>query len=139
MTVRELMATKIIFIKKEASLYDAACLMKRYDIGMLPVCDNLGCLEGVVTDRDIVLCLSRSDTPLKEISASSAMTKEVVSLTRDMDIHDAAAVFSKHKVRRLPVLDDRRLVGILTLSDLASKKVFLAEVGEIMGAMQKGR
>lgn len=135
MTVKELMTTNIIFIKKEAHLDQAALLMKQHDIGMLLICDNLGTPEGLLTDRDILLYLADTSTPLSEIPVSDVMNRNLITLNTDINIHDAACIFSKYGLRRLPVVENNRLVGVLSISDLAKKRIFLAEVGEIMGAV----
>ncbi len=138
MTVKELMSANICFVKAEASVSEAAALMKNRGIGCIPVCDNRGCLLGLVTDRDIVtraFCAENRD--LSRVSVTEIMTEDIVSITSEMNIHDAAQVFSEKKVHRLPVLENSRLVGILSLSDLAKKRIFLAEVGDIMGSISK--
>ena len=136
MTVKELMTTSVCFLKSDASIPDAAALMKKNDIGVVPVCDNRGCLLGLVTDRDILLrALTSGGSAMKEINISDIMTANVVTVSPEMNIHDAACIFSKKKVRRLPVLENDRLVGMLSLTDLAKKKIFLAEVGDVMGAI----
>lgn len=136
MLVRELMSANVCFIRADAPVSDAAALMKKYDIGMVPVCDSKGCLLGLITDRDIVLrFLAAEGGKDTAPCVSDVMSQNAVSVSPDMDIHDAACVFSRARVRRLPVLDDSRLVGMLSLTDLAKKRVFLAEVGDIMGAI----
>ncbi len=134
MIVKELMTTNVIFIKKEAHLDQAVRLMKQHDIGMLLICDNLGNPEGLLTDRDILLYLADNSAPLSAIPASDVMNQNLITLNAEMNIHDAACVFSKYGLRRLPVVENNRLIGILSISDLARKKIFLAEVGEIIGA-----
>ncbi|MGC2872685.1 CBS domain-containing protein [Ihubacter sp. rT4E-8] len=137
MTVKELMSTSICFIRSDASLSQAAALMRQYNIGFIPVCDNKGALLGAVTDRDLITRTDfEADEPAK-IPASSLMTKNLVTVSPDMDIHDAACLFSKSKVHRLPVVENGRLVGILTVNDLAKKRIYLAEVGDIMGAFMQ--
>ena len=111
--------------------------MRQYNIGFIPVCDNKGALLGAVTDRDLITRTDfEADEPAK-IPASSLMTKNLVTVSPDMDIHDAACLFSKSKVHRLPVVENGRLVGILTVNDLAKKRIYLAEVGDIMGAFMQ--
>lgn len=139
MTVKELMSTNICFVKADADVSDAAALMKKHDIGVVPVCDNKGCLIGLITDRDIVIrALCSEEKEFSHVTAAEIMSEEIAFVTPDMDIHDAARVFSEKKVRRLPVLENSRLVGVLSLSDLAKKRIFLAEVGDIAWAMAKG-
>ena len=138
MTVKELMTTSVCFLKSDATIPDAAALMKKNNIGVVPVCDNRGCLLGLITDRDILIrALALGTGSLEQIKVSDIMTASVVTVSPEMNIHDAACMFSKRKVHRLPVLENDRLVGMLSLTDLAKKKIFLAEVGDIMGAIQK--
>ncbi len=138
MIVKELMSSRICFAKPDATASDAASLMKKYDIGLVPVCDNKGCLLGLVTDRDLVLrSLTDEKREISKIPLSEIMTSEIAYATPDMNIHDAALIFAEKKLRRLPVLENSRLVGILSLSDLSQKKIFLAEVGDIMGSIAK--
>ena len=136
MTVKELMSVHIYYTKKDASAADAAKLMKQYDIGFIPVCDNKGCMLGVVTDRDIVLyAISSPVCALNELPVSEVMTSDIFAVNAEMSVHDAACIFAEKKVRRLPVLENNKLIGVLSLADLAKKKIFLAEVGDIMGAI----
>ena len=138
MIVKELMSSRICFANPDATASDAASLMKKYDIGLVPVCDNKGCLLGLVTDRDLVLrSLTDEKREISKIPLSEIMTSEIAYATPDMNIHDAALIFAEKKLRRLPVLENSRLVGILSLSDLSQKKIFLAEVGDIMGSIAK--
>lgn len=136
MTVKELMTTSVCFVKSDAPIPDAAALMKKNNIGVVPVCDNKGCLLGLLTDRDILLrALTLGTGSLEHMKVSEIMTANVVTVSPEMNVHDAACIFSKKKVHRLPVLENDRLVGMLSLTDLARKKIFLAEVGDIMGAI----
>ncbi len=136
MTVKELMTTSVCFLKPDAAISDAAALMKKNNIGVVPICDNRGCLLGLVTDRDILMRTSTADADsVKLTKISDIMTTNLVTVSPEMNVHDAACLFSKKKVHRLPVLENDRLVGMLSLTDLAKKKIFLAEVGDIMGSI----
>ncbi len=147
MIVKELMSTSVCFVKADGTVADAVALMKKYDIGFVPICDNKGCLIGLVTDRDIVLRALTESSPERQtdtlsintnqIPVSSIMSTDVVTVTSDINIHDAALLFSKKGVRRLPVLENGRLVGVLSLSDLARKRIFLSEIGDIMNSITK--
>lgn len=130
------MTTSVCFLKPDAFISDAAALMKKNSIGVVPVCDNRGCLLGLVTDRDILIrALALGTGGLEHMKVSDIMTASIVTVSPEMNIHDAACIFSKKKVHRLPVVENDRLVGMLSLTDLAKKKIFLAEVGDIMGAI----
>ena len=137
MTVKDLMASSVCFVKPDAPLHQAAALMKRYDIGFVPVCDNRGALLGAVTDRDLITRADWEGPLAAQAPVSDLMTRDLVTVPPDMDIHRAACIFSERKVRRLPVVENGRLIGILTVGDLAKKKLYLAEVGDILGAMMR--
>ncbi|MGN0659334.1 MAG: CBS domain-containing protein [Emergencia sp.] len=137
MTVKELMSSNVCFVTGDASVSHAAALMKQQNIGFVPVCDNNGGLLGAVTDRDLLLRVLASGRDPVSTKVCEIMTEKVTVLTGDMDIHDAACVFSKEKVRRLPVLENGRLAGILSVCDMARRRLYLAEVGDIMGALAK--
>lgn len=137
MTVKELMSASICFVARDAPVSQVAALMKKYNIGMIPVCDSKGCLLGVITDRDIVLRAVASDTPWEGLKSSQIMSSDIVTISPEINIHEAAGIFSKIRFHRLPVVENGRLVGILSISDLAKKRIYLAEVGDIMGSIAK--
>ena len=108
----------------------------REDVGSLPVCSQQGQLLGMVTDRDLVLrALARSIDDLSSLTAKDIMTVHPVTITPDMDSHDAALVFSSHRIRRLPVTENEKLVGMLSLGDLASRPVCIDEAGDVLSAV----
>ncbi|MDD4377492.1 MAG: CBS domain-containing protein [Eubacteriales bacterium] len=136
MIVKDLMTTNICFVKPDATIMQVAKQMKSENIGLVPVCDNTGVLLGVITDRDIIMrAFVLGTTNLEGLTAKDVMSEHIYTITPEMNIHDAALVFSEHKVRRLPVLENKKLVGILSLTDLAKKKIYLSEIGDIFGAM----
>lgn len=126
MLVKDLMSTSIVHIPPNTKLDNIRFIMKSEDIGIVPVCDGQNHLLGVITDRDIVI---RQDYGK---NAGEIMTEDVVTVNSGDDIHQAALKFSKYGVHRLPVIDNSKLVGILSLKDLAKKKVFTAEIGHII-------
>ena len=119
MRVRELMTRAVECIRPEASLQEAAAKMKSLDVGPLPVCDN-DRLVGMVTDRDItVRATAEGDAPT-DVRVRDIMTPEVIYCFEDALVEDAALLMQEKQVRRLLVLNrDQRLVGIVSLGDLA--------------------
>ena len=110
MKVKDLMSTNISCITEESSVSHIAQQMQREDVGSLPVCSQQGQLLGMVTDRDLVLrALARSIDDLSSLTAKDIMSLHPVSITPDMDSHDAALVFSSHRIRRLPVTENEKL------------------------------
>jgi CBS domain-containing protein len=118
MKVREAMTGDVCIANPEQSIREAACLMAEIDAGSLPVGEN-DRLVGMITDRDIaVRAVAVGQSP--ETKIRDVMSKEVLYCFEDEDLDDVARNMSNVKVRRLPVLNrDKRLVGILSVGDLA--------------------
>lgn len=119
MRIAEIMTHKVEVISPKASLVEAARRMKDIDSGALPVCDG-DRIQGLVTDRDIVIkCLAVGEK-MDQCTVKDAMTSPVQYIFADQDIQDAAERMQQKQIRRLVVLNsDKRLVGFLTLGDLA--------------------
>ena len=122
MKLREIMTDTVIRINPEESVEVAARTLTRCNIGMLAVCGGDGRLCGVVTDRDLVTrCIAAgrhpSSTPVRAV-----MTSNVVSVRPDMDAAAAAQLMGQQQVRRRPVLENGRLCGVVSLSDLANRE-----------------
>ena len=126
MLVKDLMSASISYVFQDDTIERVIFIMKSEDVGILPVCDKQNHVLWVITDRDIVV--RNDNTKL----ASEIMTENVVTVNSGDDIHQAALKFSKYGIHRLPVIDNQRLVGMLSLKDLAKKKVLTAEIGHII-------
>lgn len=126
MLVKDLMSSSVSYVSPEDTLEKIIFIMKSEDVGILPVCDKQNHVLGVITDRDIVLRQSRAAT------ADRLMSENVVTVNAGDDIHQAALKFSKYGIHRLPVIENQRLCGMLSLKDMAKKKVFTAEIGHII-------
>ncbi len=122
MKVKELMTQSVIRIRPEEPVSVAARTLTHYNIGALPVCGSDGKLCGMVTDRDIVTrCLAAERSP-EETTVRQIMTNRVHSVRPDMDVGAAAYMMGKQQVRRLPVVEDGKLCGMLSLGDLANNQ-----------------
>ena len=121
MRVSEVMTQGVECIGPDATLQEAAAKMKSLDVGPLPVCDN-DRLVGMVTDRDItVRATAEGDAPT-DVRVRDVMTPEVIYCFDDDLVEDAARLMAAKQVRRLVVLNrDKRMVGIVSLGDLAVK------------------
>jgi CBS domain-containing protein len=119
MKVKDVMTRGAECICPDASLKDAAQMMKDLDVGPLPVCEN-DRIVGFITDRDIVIrgvCEGCDNTATK---VSDVMTPGIVYCFEGQDVEEAADIMREKQIRRLAVLDDKkRLVGIVSLGDLA--------------------
>ena len=119
MLVKDVMTKGAECVRPDETLQEAARKMKSLDVGPLPVCDN-DRLVGMVTDRDItVRATAEGETPA-DVRVRDVMTPEVIYCFEDALVGDAALLMQQKQVRRLLVLNrDKRLVGIVSLGDLA--------------------
>ena len=121
MKIREIMTNPVVRISPEETVAVAARTLARYNIGSLPVCGADGRVCGVVTDRDLVTrCLAANQDP-RHTKVRAVMTGSVVAAQPDMDTSAAAALMGREQIRRLPVLENGRLCGMVSLGDLAGK------------------
>ena len=122
MKVRSLMTSPCITISPEESVAVASRTLTHYNIGMLPVCSSDGRLQGVLTDRDIVTrCLAGGRDPQKT-AVRDIMTSQVRTADPNMDAGAAAHLMGSQQIRRLPVLEEGKLCGLLSLGDLANRE-----------------
>ena len=118
MEVKDLMSRGVIAVAPKEPAAVAARLLARHNVGALPVAEN-GRLRGMVTDRDIVLrCVAAGRDPTKT-PVEDIMTGRVVSAAPTDDAEEAAQRMGREQIRRLPVVESGRVVGMLSLGDLS--------------------
>lgn len=137
MQIRELMNPAVVTVSPDSSAATAARLLSRHNVGSLPVCACDGKLRGIVTDRDIVLrCLAVEEdpaqTPVREI-----MTRRPASIGPEADCRSAAQLMAKNQVRRLPVVEGEKLVGMVSLGDLAKCHSYDMEAAEALSEISE--
>jgi CBS domain-containing protein len=126
-TVGEVLSPDIISISAVKTVRDAAELMRATDVGAVIVTEN-GELVGLVTDRDLVVrVLANGGGP--DTSVRGACSADLVTISPDDDVADAARVMAQHAVRRLPVVSVDKVVGIVSLGDLA----MVSDPGSVLG------
>jgi CBS domain-containing protein len=136
MKVREAMTRDVRLVKPDQPIREAAKLMGELDIGALPVEEN-DRLVGMITDRDIavraVAAGRGADTPIREV-----MSGEIKYCYEDQTVDEVTQNMGEQRIRRLPVLSrDKRLVGILSLGDLAIDETARDEAGEALGGISR--
>lgn len=132
MKVRDIMTKPVIHVAPGESVEVAARTLTHYNIGALPVCSPEGKLCGVVTDRDLVTrCIASgrqpSDTTVREV-----MTGKVEQAQPDMDVSVAAHLMGRLQVRRLPVVENGKLCGMVSLGDLARREASIMDAADAL-------
>lgn len=122
MQVKDIMTRQVIRIRPEEPVAVAARTLERYNIGALPVCGGDGRLCGVVTDRDLAIRCLAADKTGELTRVRDVMTAQVTSVTPDMELNDAAQMMARQQIRRLPVTENGKLCGMLSLADLALRQ-----------------
>lgn len=119
MQIRDVMQSQVVSIAPEESAALAARLLARYNIGALPVCTADGRLRGIVTDRDIILrCVAAEEDPAG-MPVKAIMTRYPLTLSPEETLPRAAQCMASQQVRRLPVVEEGRVIGVVSLGDLA--------------------
>lgn len=135
MRVKELMTTSVTCVKPDTSIEQVAKQMKQENVGSIPVCDDRGEVLGIITDRDIVIRSVSNDNRPK--IAKEIMTKNLVVAEPNMDTHQAALLMAKYQVRRLPVIENNQIIGMLAMADIARKPIYVDEAGDALSAISK--
>jgi len=118
MRIEKLMTRNVITLPADASVYDAVKLMNKNKIGCLVVVDNSH-IVGILTERDLLERVLEKCRNPKETRISEIMTRHVITGKPDMELSEATEVMFKNKVKKLPIIEKNRLVGIVTLTDIA--------------------
>ena len=119
MKVKDIMTKRVICVGAEESVEVAARTLAQNNIGALPVQGADGKLCGVVTDRDLVTRCVASGRQPSQTTVRQVMTKQVVSAQPEMDVGVAAHLMGRQQVRRLPVTENGKLCGMISLGDMA--------------------
>jgi CBS domain-containing protein len=128
--VKDLMTSDPTTVAPETSVFEAAERMAREDVGPLPVVDNDG-LVGIVTDRDLVVRVLAQGRDPKSTTVREVASQEPVTVSADDDLVTTLELLAKHQVRRVPVVDGNRLVGIVAPADVA-REVSSSWVGGVV-------
>lgn len=118
MKVREIMTGQPITVQSSDSIQRAAKIMRECDVGAVPVMQN-GSLVGLLTDRDIIVRGAATGLDLEHHKALEVMTTDLLTISPDTELEEAADIMGDAKVRRLPILLDGKLLGLVSLGDLA--------------------
>ena len=134
-TARDIMTPECECIGENDTVLDAAERLAELDVGAMPICGTDDRLKGMITDRDIVVKViaqgkNPSSTPVSELATQD----EVVTIGADDPIDEALRTMTEHKVRRLPVIDGHKCVGIISQADIATN-IDEEKVGDLVEAI----
>ncbi|MGW3076133.1 CBS domain-containing protein [Kitasatospora sp. NPDC001132] len=133
-TARDIMHAGATCVQESETLDVAARRMRELDVGALPICGEDDRLHGIITDRDIVVkCLAEGKDP-KTMTAGRLAQGKPITVDADADQAKVLHLMEEHRIRRLPVIDDHRLVGMISEADIA-RHLSRQEVGELVEAV----
>ncbi len=131
MKIRELMTTDIAVATANTPINQVARTMKELNIGVVPICDDNNRPIGIVTDRDIVVRGLVSDMQTTE-PINKVMSTHVIFANPEMHVHEATRIMGENQIRRLPVVDNGRIVGMVAIGDLAVNNIYENEAGHAL-------
>lgn len=118
-TAQEIMTKDVKFCSADATLADAVEIMKQCDCGSVPIVDQAQFVIGMVTDRDVALAAFERGATLAEIPVRDVMSRNLVTVQPDDDVARIEMKMASSQVRRVPVVDGGRLVGLVCIGKLA--------------------
>ena len=131
MRVKDCMCNNVVRATSETTLEKVAKLMQENDVGCVPICNQENNVIGFITDRDIITRCIANGKNCAQTKASDIMTTKVIKTTPDTQIDDATQTMSKNQIKRLPVIENNQIVGIISIGDLAkNQEISTEEVGE---------
>ncbi len=133
MKLREIMSRTVVRIHPDEPVEVAARTLAHYNIGALPVCGEDGRLCGILTDRDIVTRCIASGKRAGLTKVRDVMTARVISAGSDMEAGVAAHLMGREQVRRLPVVENGKLCGMVSLADLAGCEDSILDAADALG------
>ncbi len=134
-TAREVMSGGADCVGEKETIAQAAKKLAELDVGAMPICGEDDRLKGMLTDRDIVVkVIAKGQDPGGTTAGELATQDEVVTIGADDSVDEALRTMTSHKVRRLPVIDGHKLIGVVSQADLATE-IDSSRVGELVQAI----
>ncbi len=130
--VKDVCSCETLTVSGNDTVREAACKMSKHNIGALPVVDYSGRVVGMITDRDITVRLTAEGKDPSRYCVCDIMTKDVSCVCMEADVTSAAKMMGQAKVRRLPVIDDGKIVGFISLGDISRTGQFDMEAGKAL-------
>lgn len=135
MIVKEVMNRNVKTVRPEDTVKDAASIMNNHRIGSLVVVSGTGEVVGILTERDILTDVVATGKSADEVKVSEIMTPNIVTITPDKTLEEAADIMTENRIKKLPVVHEGRLVGIVTATDLiAYEKDLIKKISVLLAA-----
>lgn len=136
MDIKDIMTREVISVHSSDTVETAAQLMKQYNIGSIPVCEDQKVI-GIITDRDITLRSASNGQNVMRQTVREIMTSNPVTVKSSTDVHEAARIMGERQIRRLPVVENGKLVGIVSIGDLAVVPELKDNIGESLSSISE--
>lgn len=133
--VADIMTDEVVTVTVRDNIYEVAVKMKENDTGFIPVVEG-DKLLGVITDRDLVIRCMAEKRP-NSTAVDEIMTRGIKTASRDMSVDEAAELMAEQQIRRLPVTEGDRLIGIVSIGDLAVRNIFADNAGEALSEISE--
>lgn len=117
-SIKDVMTREVRACEPTATVVEAAKVMAREDVGPIPIVED-GRLVGIITDRDIVVQVVAAGRDVNSTTVGDVASRDLVTVSPDDDLDDALTLLAQRQVRRLPVVEGDRLVGIVAQADIA--------------------
>jgi CBS domain-containing protein len=135
--VSDIMTRNVDYVTPQDNVYEVAVKMKQDNVGVIPVCEN-DQIIGVITDRDIVVRGVAEKRP-GSTKVSDVMSDNLFTGSADMTVEEAAELMADKQVRRLPIVENNKLVGIISLGDLSLAKESDSAAGHTLSQVSEQR
>ncbi|AKF95216.1 CBS domain-containing protein [Brevibacillus laterosporus] len=135
-TLREIMTENLATVTLLDNVYEVAVKMRDWNVGVIPVVNEQKDVIGVITDRDIVI-RGLAEKHQGSSKIEEVMSTDIVLGTPEMTVDAAAKLMAQHQIRRLPVVDNGKLVGIVAIGDMAIRNILQDEAGEALAEISE--
>jgi CBS domain-containing protein len=135
-TLKEVMTKDCITVTMQDNVYEIAVKMKENDIGFIPVVDEERNLLGVVTDRDLVI-RGYAERRSGSAAVEQVISKDVTTVSSDTSIEEAAKLMAQKQIRRLPIVENGKLQGVVAIGDLAVYKYSDEQAGKALSEISE--
>jgi len=138
-SVSEVMSTPVETVKLEATAYDAANILKNKDIGCLVVIDDAMKPVGIITEKDLVHKVVARNLKSKDVLIKDIVSPKLITVSPKATIIEAAKLMARKNIKRLPVVENGKVIGIITVSDIVSVSPKIMEIMMEVSKIRDGR